>query len=149
MTQLPDIHCHYCNHSLLDTGWLIHGLPSIRVTAAFGMEHGWFRLSARPDRCFFMSEHEFPSKGEADFFCPHCHTQLFSSENCPECKAPMIPVVSTDGDLVPVCSSPHDRCRKGACCEQYVDSQHNSKSKETGNTLDATYLVDATDGSIQ
>ena len=143
----PDVRCPRCNHSLLDTRWLVDGLPSIRVTAAFGLEHGWFRLSSRPDECSFISEHEFPVKGEANFFCPHCHTQLFSSANCPECDAPKIPMLSRDAGLIPVCSSPHDRCLQSVRGKPRIADRHDRESDEPVHAVETAVYLDAERGS--
>jgi len=143
----PDVRCHYCNHTLLDPIWLIDGVPSIRVTTAFGLEHGWFRLSSRPDTCLFVSEYEFPNKGMADFFCPHCHSQLFSSVNCPECGAPMVPMLSRDAKLIPVCSNSRNCCRLGVRVKKRTVDRHDRESNESDQVSDTAVLMDAGNGS--
>lgn len=108
----PDVRCHHCNHSLLDTRWLIDGVPSIKLTVSFSIEYGWFRLSSLPGRRIFISEHELPRRGEAVFFCPHCHSQICSSSPCPGCGAPTVPMVTKSSMLLAVCSSPSDLCKR-------------------------------------
>ena len=107
-----DVRCHHCNHSLLDTRWLIDGAPSIKITVSTDFKHGWFRLSSLPNRVMFIAEHDFPRSGEAAFFCPHCHAQICSSPPCTNCGAPKVPMITKSSRLVPICSSPPDLCRR-------------------------------------
>ena len=118
---LLDVRCHHCNHSLLDTRWLIDGYPSTKVTASFAFDHGWFRFSSLPDRRVFVSEHELPRKGEAAFFCPHCSALLFSPAKCQNCEAPLVPTVSRTSRLLPVCSSPAEACIRAPTSRHHDD----------------------------
>ena len=86
--------CPYCNHSLMDESVALDNAPSIKITCSFGFEeHGWLRLSARPESLSISSEYKLPDEGEINFFCPHCHNEIVASGTCRECGAPMIPVV--------------------------------------------------------
>jgi hypothetical protein len=48
------------------------------------------------------------------FFCPHCHAELIASSNCPQCGAPMVPMIVRRGGMVQICS------RRG-CKEHMLD----------------------------
>ncbi len=86
--------CPYCNHSLMDDSIAIDNAPSVKITCSFGFEeHGWLRLSSRPESLSISSEYKLPDEGEINFFCPHCHNEIVASETCRECGAPMLPVV--------------------------------------------------------
>jgi hypothetical protein len=39
-----------------------------------------------------------------DFFCPHCHAHLIGASACPECEAPMVPMIVRGGGIVQICS---------------------------------------------
>jgi NADH:ubiquinone oxidoreductase subunit E len=98
------INCPRCNHSLMDQHHRIDGFPSVRVTASFGRFHGWLRLSSLYGSYTFDSEHEIPMETIVNFFCPHCHAELVSAWNCPECGAPMVPMTVSGGAIGQICS---------------------------------------------
>lgn len=104
-----NVRCLHCNHSLLDCSYLIDERPSVKVTVAFGFEHGWFRISSLYDTCHFKCEYPFPQNGEVNFFCPHCHAELFTSANCSECDAPLVPMITRRDYITPICSC--DGCK--------------------------------------
>ena len=92
-----DVKCPHCNHSLMDSDCHINGIPSVRITVSFGMNHGWLRISSCPETDSFACEYELPRNGVANFFCPHCHVELVAAENCVLCGAPMIPQIVEAG----------------------------------------------------
>ncbi len=98
------VRCPRCNHTLMDPGTSIDGHPAVRVTASFGGDHGWLRLSSLYGSHVVEAEHEIPRESVINFFCPHCHTELRSSTGCPECGAPMVPMIVEGGGVVQVCS---------------------------------------------
>jgi len=109
-----EVHCSRCNHSLMDPNHLIDGQPSVRVTISFGRKHGWLRLSCLYGSYTLESEYETPMDTVANFFCPHCHAELTGASNCPECGAPMVPMIVRGGGMVQICS------RRG-CKEHMLD----------------------------
>lgn len=98
------VDCPRCNHSLMDPDYLIDGYPSIRVTIAFNHNHGWLRLSSLYGSYNVESEHEIPMGAVVNFFCPHCHSELIGSSNCPECGMKMVPMIVREGGMVQICS---------------------------------------------
>lgn len=98
------VNCPRCNHSLMDPRHLIDGHPSIRVTVACGREHGWMRLSSLYGSYEVETEHAVPIDSIILFFCPHCHTELRSPTICPECAAPMVPLMVRGGGVVQICA---------------------------------------------
>jgi NADH:ubiquinone oxidoreductase subunit E len=109
-----NVHCSRCNHSLMDRDNLIDDYPSVRVTISFNDEHGWLRLSCLYGSYNFASEYEIPLDRVVHFFCPHCHAELIASSNCPQCGAPMVPMIVRRGGMVQICS------RRG-CKEHMLD----------------------------
>ena len=101
------VRCPRCNHSLMDPECLIEHLPSVRITVSFGMEHGWLRIPSSEKIDSFACEHELPLKGVVNFFCPHCHTEIVTAENCALCSAPMIPQIAKQGFV--------KRCSRSDC----------------------------------
>jgi hypothetical protein len=99
-----EVSCARCNHSLMDSQYLIDGHPSIRVTIAFDGQHGWLRLSSLYGSYHAESEFEPPVDTVVNMFCPHCHTELLGSMNCPECGAPMVPMIVRGGGVVQICA---------------------------------------------
>jgi NADH-quinone oxidoreductase subunit E len=99
-----EVACARCNHSLMDSGHLIDGVPSIRVTVSFGHEHGWLRLSALYGSYTVESGNEIPMGLVVNFFCPHCHAELIGAWNCTVCEAPMVPMIVRGGGIVQICS---------------------------------------------
>jgi len=109
-----EVHCSRCNHSLMDPNHLIDGQPSARLTISFGQKHGWLRLSSLYGSYTLESEYETPMDTVTHFFCPHCHAELIGASNCPECGAPMVPMIVRGGGMVQICS------RRG-CKEHMLD----------------------------
>ncbi len=99
-----DVSCPKCNHSLMDSGRVIDDYPSIRVTASFGINHGWLLLSSMYGSYKVFSEHEIPTETVVHFFCPHCHAELKGTTNCVTCSAPMVPMIISGGGMFQICS---------------------------------------------
>ncbi|MBN1504348.1 MAG: NAD(P)H-dependent oxidoreductase subunit E [Candidatus Eisenbacteria bacterium] len=99
-----EVSCPRCNHTFMDRTHLIDGKPSIRVTIAFGNQHGWLRLSSLYGSYNVESEYEVPPQAIVNFFCPHCHTELIGGWDCPECGAPTVPMIVRNGGIVQICS---------------------------------------------
>ena len=104
-----EVSCSRCNHSLMDSGHLIDGYPSIRVTVSFGHLHGWMRLSCLYGSYNVKSEYDIPLDTVLHIFCPHCHSELIGARNCPECEIPMVPMIVRGGGIVQIC--PRRGCR--------------------------------------
>jgi NADH:ubiquinone oxidoreductase subunit E len=99
-----EVSCSRCNHSLMDSGHLIDGYPSIRITVAFGNVHGWLALSSLYGSYNVSSEYKIPPDTIVNFFCPHCHAELLGASMCGECGAPMVPMIVRGGGVVQICS---------------------------------------------
>jgi NADH:ubiquinone oxidoreductase subunit E len=99
-----EVSCSRCNHSLMDPSHPVDGHPSIHVTMSFGREHGWLRLSCLYGSYTAEWEHEVPMDVLVNLFCPHCHAELVGASKCPECSAPMVPMIVRGGGIVQICS---------------------------------------------
>lgn len=98
------VSCPRCNHSLMDQSYEIDGYPSIRVTVSFGDKHGWLRLSSMYGSYNVFSQYEIPEDTVLHFFCRHCHAELIGATSCPDCGAPMVPMIVRGGGVVQICS---------------------------------------------
>ena len=99
-----DVSCPLCNHSLMDTDFVIDGHPSIHLSVCFDQKHGWVRLSSLYGSFNMVAEHDIPAKTLVSFLCPHCHGQLTGGYACPECEAPMAAMTVCGGGIVHVCT---------------------------------------------
>lgn len=99
-----EVSCPRCNRRLMDADHPIDGCPSVRVTIAFGGQHGWLRMSSLYGSPAVECEHEVPVDEVADFFCPHCHAELRAAVPCADCGAPMVPMIVRGGGMVHICS---------------------------------------------
>jgi len=99
-----EVSCPRCNHTLMDSEHLVDDCPSIRVTIAFGREHGWLRLSSLYGSYKVETEYEIPKDKVMNFFCPYCHAELIGAGDCVECGAPMVPMIVRNGGIVQICS---------------------------------------------
>jgi NADH:ubiquinone oxidoreductase subunit E len=99
-----EVSCAHCNHSLMDPGYLVDGVPSIRLTVSFGNVHGWLRLSSLYGSYTIEAGNEIPMGAVVNFFCPHCHAELIGAWNCIVCDAPMVPMIVRGGGIVQICS---------------------------------------------
>jgi NADH-quinone oxidoreductase subunit E len=98
------VSCARCNRSLMDPRHLIDGLPVIRVTISFGNKHGRLTLSSLYGSDKVELEHQIPEGAVVQMFCPHCHAELIGGTACPECGAPMVPMIVKGGGVVQICS---------------------------------------------
>ena len=103
-----EVVCPHCNHTLMDRRHLVDGHPSIRVTAAAGLEHGSVRFSSLYGNHSMQSKFPIPVVEEVHFFCPHCHAELASSNKCADCGAPTVSMMLCDGSALEICS--HKGC---------------------------------------
>jgi primosomal protein N' len=97
------VSCSRCNHSLMDPSYLIDGFPSIRVSQYHNQQIGWLRLSSLYGSYNVDLEFEIPKDAIINLFCPHCHTELIGSTDCPECGAKMVPMIVRGGGIVQIC----------------------------------------------
>ena len=99
-----EVSCPRCNHSLMDGNHYVDGYPSIRVTVSFGGKHGWVRLSSLYGSYSVEQEYDIPTDTVVNFFCPHCHGEFMGASGCPECGAPMVPMIVRAGGMMQICS---------------------------------------------
>ncbi len=99
-----EVNCPRCNHSLMDPGIPVDGLPSIRVTVNFRNVLSPVNLSSLYGSFHSAGGAEIPEGAVCEFFCPHCHGRLGGPSRCTECRAPMIPMVVRGGGMVQICA---------------------------------------------
>jgi NADH:ubiquinone oxidoreductase subunit E len=99
-----EVSCARCNHSMMDSSYLIEGYPSIRVTISVEQDHGWLRLSSLYGSYTVETDVEIPMDAVVNFFCPHCNSELMGGINCADCAAPMVPMIVRGGGIIQICS---------------------------------------------
>ncbi len=99
-----EVSCPRCNHGLMDRNHYIDGYPSIRLTVSFEGKHGWLRLSCLYGSYSVDHEYKIPVDTVVNFFCPHCHGEFTGAAICPECSAPMVPMIVQGGGMIQICS---------------------------------------------
>jgi len=99
-----EVSCPRCNHNVMDPGYAVDGYPSIRMTVSFEARHGWLRLSSLYGSHSVFSEYDIPEEAVVHFFCPHCHAELTSSNDCTECGAAMVHMIVRGGGVLQICS---------------------------------------------
>ncbi len=104
-----NVNCSRCNHSLMTPEHFMDGYPAIWVSVSFANKHGWLRLSSLYGSYKTEAEYEIPDDKVVNFFCPHCHSELLGSVNCPECGVPMVLMSVSSGGIVQIC--PRKGCK--------------------------------------
>lgn len=99
-----NVACLQCGHSLMDSQYLVDERSSIRINVSSGDTCGWLRLSCLYGSHSIASEHEIPQGSKVSFCCPHCHEELGSAWNCPDCGAPMVQMGVRNGGRIAICS---------------------------------------------
>jgi len=99
-----DVSCPRCNHSLMDAGHPIEGHPSIKVLVAAGSQQGWLQLSGLYGHYVYEQSDGIPAGTVVALFCPHCHGLLGGVSPCPDCNAPLVPLLVHGGAILQVCS---------------------------------------------
>lgn len=99
-----DVNCPRCNHSLMDRGTPVDGLPSIRLMVDFRNRLSPVSLSSLYGSFHSAGGAEIPQGAVCTFFCPHCHSQLGGRSQCAACGVPMIPMAIRGGGMVQVCA---------------------------------------------
>jgi NADH:ubiquinone oxidoreductase subunit E len=98
------VSCPRCNHSLMDPEHPVDGYPSVRVMLSFEHKNYWLRLSCLYGSYTVDGEYKVPVGAVVDFFCPHCNAHLVGASTCPECSAPMVPLIVRGGGIVQICA---------------------------------------------
>jgi NADH-quinone oxidoreductase subunit E len=98
------VSCPRCNHGLMDPAHPIGGHPSIDLVAASGRRAGRLRLSGVYGAYGFESADALPEGTIVKLFCPHCAGELGGLGVCPECEAPLVPLLVEGGAILQVCA---------------------------------------------
>jgi len=98
-----EVSCPRCNHSLMDAGTVVDGLPSVRVILAGGDAVGPCNLSSLYGSPSKVCEVDMPEGTVCKLFCPRCHGELAGDSPCGDCGAPMARLVVRGGGMVCVC----------------------------------------------
>ncbi len=98
------IKCPSCGKSLMDHNKKVDNEPSISLIIKEGEHKGLIWLSSIYGSYNFISEIEIGKDAVAEFYCPHCKSNLGSDDNCKACDAPMIDFNLDMGGRVSICS---------------------------------------------
>lgn len=98
------VRCRLCNKSLMNPDHLIDGHPAVRLSAAYGGRQGTIRFSSLYGSSAVEYDLDIPIDAVTEFSCPHCGGALRDDTSCPECDAPMVPMLVEGGGLVEICT---------------------------------------------
>lgn len=98
------VKCPLCGESLMDNSHLIDNENSIRLIIKIDNNKGIIRLSSIYGSFNHKSDIEIPPETVADFYCPHCKSQLINDVHCKSCDSPMVPFNLDIGGKVSICS---------------------------------------------
>ena len=98
------VSCPRCGTGLMDRGFELDGVPSIRLDVSVGDRRGWLRLSSLYGSHALAAEHDIPAGVAVEFHCPHCRERMADSWGCPACGAATVPMAVDGGGTVQVCS---------------------------------------------
>lgn len=98
------VKCPVCGVSLMDNDKLIDNEPNIKVNIEIAEKKGTLRLSSIYGSFNYDVDIELPDNEIAKFSCPHCNSEITSSEECSSCHARMVPFILDMGGKVTICS---------------------------------------------
>lgn len=99
-----DVACPRCNHGLMDPDHPIGGHPSIRVAMTAGGRTGWLRLSGLYGLSAYEADNGAGAGDLVRVYCPHCQGALGGVSPCPDCGAPLVPLLVRQGAILQLCS---------------------------------------------
>lgn len=109
-----EVSCPRCNHSLMDDGTLVDGLPSVRLVLATETAVGPCNLSSLDGGSGEICQVAVPDGAVFELFCPRCHGDLAGEWRCEDCGAPTATLAVRGGGTVCV-------CRRRGCRWQRLD----------------------------
>jgi len=98
------LNCPSCNKSLMDNNKHVDNEPSINLIIQHEGKKGLIWLSSVYGSYNYVSEVEIRKDQLADFYCPHCNSQLTSKLPCKICDAPMVDFNLDMGGRVSICT---------------------------------------------
>ena len=96
--------CPLCGESLMDHDHLVDNEPSISLNIEIGGKKGNIKLSSIYGSYNYDTDIEMPNGEIAKFYCPHCESNITSSNECLTCGADMVPFYLDMGGKVTICS---------------------------------------------
>ena len=97
------VFCPRCRKSLMDSDYPIDGHPSVKFDVSFDGKKGWLRISSLYGRHAAALEHDIPLDDLSLFYCPHCHEEIPSFTDCPECGSSMAALFIREGCAWEIC----------------------------------------------
>jgi len=109
------VKCPHCDHSLMDSNYLINNKDSIFLKIALqGGKAGNIRLSSVYGDYHYSCDLQIPEDTIVDFICPHCNVNLKREKiACSSCGAPIVTFNISAGGKVNICS-------RNGCKKHYV-----------------------------
>lgn len=98
------VNCPACGKSLMDPNKKVDNEASINLIIKTKREKGIIWLSSIYGSYNYVSEVDTPNGEIAEFYCPHCRTNLSSKLNCKICDAPMADFNLDMGGKVSICT---------------------------------------------
>lgn len=98
------VKCPICGESLMDKDNLIDQKPGIKLHLEIGNKKGTINLSSIYSSYNYNCDIDISDGEVANFFCPHCKTQIVEQTKCKLCDAPLVPFHLDMGGKVSICS---------------------------------------------
>jgi len=98
------VKCPVCSQSLTDSDILIDHKPVIKLNIEIGNRKGTIHLSSIYGSYNYTCDIDTTDGELANFFCPHCKSQIIEETKCKLCDAPLVPFHLDMGGKVSICS---------------------------------------------
>ena len=99
-----NLKCPVCGESLMDHNKLVDNEHSVRLIIETPTNKGIIQLSSVYGSYNYISDINIPKDEIAEFYCPHCKSQITNKEDCETCGAPMVTFNIEMGGQVSICS---------------------------------------------
>lgn len=99
-----NVKCPVCGKSLMDKDNFIDQKPGIKLDLEIGNKKGIIILSSIYGSYNYECDIDTSEGDLANFFCPHCKSQIVEETKCKMCNAPLIPFNLDMGGKVTICS---------------------------------------------
>ena len=98
------VKCPICGESLMNKDNFIDKKPGIKLDLEIENKKGTILLSSIYGSYNYECNIDTPEGEIANFFCPHCKSQIVEEIKCKTCDAPLIPFNLDMGGKVSICS---------------------------------------------
>jgi methionyl-tRNA synthetase len=111
------VKCPVCGESLMDKDNLVDQKPSLKLHLEIGNKKGTIYLSSIYGSYNHNCDIDTPEGELANFFCPHCKSQIVEETKCKLCDASLVPFNLDMGGRVSICS-------RSGCKNHFVEFEN-------------------------